>query len=43
MTPEEARFKMALEAILALPIDGFYVGAKTIARIALENANGSNS
>ena len=39
----EERYKMALEAILALTMDGgFYVSAKNIARIALENVNGSN-
>lgn len=43
MTPEEARYKMALEAILALPLDGFYVGAKNIAQIALKVQDGSNS
>jgi hypothetical protein len=42
MTPEEARFKMALEAILCLPVDGFYVGAKNIAQAALEIADGAN-
>lgn len=43
MTPEEARFKMALEAIASLPIDGFFVAAKNIARIALEVQDGANS
>ena len=43
MTPQEARFKMALEAIAALPLDGFYVAAKNIAHVALEVENGSNS
>lgn len=42
MTPEQARLKMALEAILCLPIDGFYVAAKNIARIALESQDGAN-
>lgn len=36
----EERYKMALEAILCLPVDGFYVGAKNIAKASLENANG---
>lgn len=34
------RYKMALEAIRALPSDGFYIGAKNIASIALEEHNG---
>lgn len=43
MTPQEARFKMALEAIASLPIDGFFVAAKNIARIALEVQDGTDS
>ena len=42
MTPEEARFKMALEAILSLPMDGFHVGAKNIAQIALKAEDDKN-
>lgn len=42
MTPQEARFRMALEAIASLPIDGFFVAAKNIARIALESEDGTN-
>ncbi len=43
MTPQEARLKMALEAIASLPIDGFFVAAKNIAQAALEVADGANS
>lgn len=43
MTPDEARFRMALEAIASLPIDGFFVAAKNIARLALEGKNGIHS